>query len=359
MSRTRSIFAGVGSYIPPRRVGAGEFLDRQFYLDYRDAVDAAETPSIVRKFEEITGIRERRWVDDDLVTSDLALFSAREALASSDVDPETLDYLIVAHNFGDVKSDNPRSDLVPTLAARVKQRLAIRNPRCVAYDLPFGCAGWLQAVIQADYFLKSGDARRALVIGAETLSRVSDPHDRDSMLYSDGAGAVILEAREQNGSAGILAHCTRCDTLEHASLMWMGPSFNGSGNGGLFLKMHGRKLYEYAVTVVPELVLESLDRAGVPLGEVKRVLVHQANGKMNQSILRRLLKLGGVDEAHEELMPMTVSLLGNSSVATLPTLLDLVVRGRVEGEGLASGDVLVLVSVGAGMNVCSVVYRWP
>ena len=105
------------------------------------------------------------------------------------VDPETLDYVIVAHNFGDVQADRLRLDFCPTLAARIKERLRIKNPSCVAYDLPFGCPGWLQAVIQADYFLRSSDAARALIVGAETLSRVSDPHDRDSMIYADGAGA--------------------------------------------------------------------------------------------------------------------------------------------------------------------------
>jgi 3-oxoacyl-[acyl-carrier-protein] synthase-3 len=124
-----------------------------------------------------------------------------------------LDYIIVAHNFGDLAADNRRSDLVPTLAARVKHRLGIRNPSAIAYDLPFGCAGWLQAVIQADYFIKSGDAKRALVIakralviGAETLSRISDPHDRDSMIYADGAGACVLEGVASGSPLGIMAH---------------------------------------------------------------------------------------------------------------------------------------------------------
>ena len=112
--------------------------------------------------------------------------------------PRQLDYILVAHNFGDVTEDNRRSDFVPTLAARVKHKLGIENPTTIAYDLPFGCPGWLQGVIQADYYLRSGDAKRVLVIGAETLSRVCDPHDRDSMIYADGAGAILLEARESD-----------------------------------------------------------------------------------------------------------------------------------------------------------------
>jgi 3-oxoacyl-[acyl-carrier-protein] synthase-3 len=128
--------------------------------------------------------------------------SAERALQSAGIDKETLDYVVVAHNFGDIHQDNRRSDFVPTLAARIKQRLGIANPECIAYDLPFGCPGWLQAVIQVDYFLRSGDARRSLGIGAETLSRVCDPHDRDSLIYADGAGAAVLEARELGSLGG-------------------------------------------------------------------------------------------------------------------------------------------------------------
>src|SRR5690606_22531449 len=153
-------------------------------------------------------------------------FAGRNALESARIDQETLDYIIVAHNFGDVRKDNQRTDMVPTLAARVKQKLGIANPYTVAYDLPFGCPGWLQGVIQGDYYIRSGDAKRVLVIGSETLSRISDPHDIDSMIFSDGAGAVILEGRSSDQPMGILAHVSRSDTLEFAGLLTMGPSYN-------------------------------------------------------------------------------------------------------------------------------------
>ena len=356
----RTVFVGTGSHIPTRRVPNETFLDLQFYLDYGKPCDLADTPKIIDKFRDITAISERRWVDDGVVTSDIATDAAAKALAGSGIDPETLDYVIVAHNFGDVRSDNRRTDLVPSLAARVKQRLAIANPACVAYDLPFGCPGWLQAVIHADYFLRSGDADRALVVGAETLSRVSDPHDRDSMIYADGAGAAVLEARVAPEPIGILAHATRSDTIEHARLLWMGTSYAPDfGDERLFLKMHGRKLYEYALATVPGVVKESLDRAGLPLGAVSKVLLHQANDKMDDAILKRLFRLCGVSEIPEGILPMTISWLGNSSVATIPTLLDLITRGRLEGHALRSGDVVIMASVGAGMNVNSVVYRCP
>ena len=359
-TRTYSVIVGTGSYIPDRIVPNAAFLKNQFFKNREEPFDPSKNEEIIEKFRAISEITERRYVDDDLVTSDIATHAARNALASSGIDGESLDYIIVAHNFGDVPADNPRSDLVPSLAARVKQRLEIDNPFCVAYDLPFGCAGWLQGVIQADCFLRSGGARRAMVIGAETLSRVSDPCDRDSMLYADGAGCTILEARVSDEPVGILAHTTRSDALKHASLMWMGESFKpGLGGGAKFLKMQGRRLYEYAVTVVPEIVRDNLRDVGLSTRDVDKILMHQANAKMNGAILRRLLKLEGIETAEEGIMPMTISFLGNSSVATVPTMLDLIVSGKLEGQTLESGNIVVFAAVGAGMNSNTAVYRWP
>jgi 3-oxoacyl-[acyl-carrier-protein] synthase-3 len=358
--KTHSVIAGTGSYLPDRVIENTEFLRNRFYLDYEKPIDPADNPKTVEKFRAITDIGERRYVGADLVASDLATFAARRSLDSSGIDGESLDYLIVAHNFGDIREDNRRSDFVPSLAGRVKKKLEIANPRCVAYDLPFGCAGWLQGVIQADYFLQSGDAKRAMVIGAETLSRVSDPSDRDSMLYSDGAGCVILEARTGGEAVGVVAHATRSDALEHGSLMWMGGSYDPDyPTADLFLKMRGRKLYEYAVRTVPELVHENLRAAGMTLDDVDKILVHQANAKMNEAILKRLFQVEGRKEIPPGVMPMTISHLGNSSVATLPTMLDLMLTGRLDGHGVRNGDVMVFAAVGAGMNTNSLIYRWP
>ena len=355
-----TVIVGTGSYIPSKTVRNADFVQNRFFEAYGKPCDSSRNSTIVKKFESITDIVERRHVVDDLVTSEIAVYSAQHALANSEIDKESLDYIIVAHNFGDVRADNRRSDFVPSLAARVKQKLEIHNPRCIAYDLPFGCAGWLQGVIQANYYIRSGDAKRALVIGAETLSRVSDSHDRDSMLYADGAGCAILEARSSSEPVGILAHATRSDTLEHASLMWMGRSYDPDfESDALFLKMRGRKLYEYAVTRVPELVRECLGKAKMRLADVDKILAHQANAKMNDSILKHLFDLDGAGEAPAGIMPMTISLLGNSSVATIPTLLDLILEGKLEGQNIKSRDLLVFVAVGAGMNINSVVYRWP
>jgi 3-oxoacyl-[acyl-carrier-protein] synthase-3 len=354
-----SIITGTGSYIPTVEIPNRKFQDREFYDANGKKYDKSNH-NIIDKLEEITGIIERRFITDDLVTSDIAYLAAQEALKSAKTDKESLDYIIVAHNFGDVKADNKKSDFVPTLAARVKHKLKIENPKTVAYDLPFGCPGWLQAMIQADYYLKSGDAKKALVIGAESLSRVSDPHDRDSMIYADGAGATVLEAKKSARPIGILAHATRSDTLSHIFMLRMDRSNNPDcGDNNLYLKMDGHKLYQYAISTVPLVVKESLDKAGVPLSAVDKVLIHQANAKMDEAILRRIYSSYSDDKAPVHIMPMIISRLGNSSVATLPTLFDMMAKGQLHDHPLNSGNIVVFASVGAGMNINSMVYRVP
>jgi 3-oxoacyl-[acyl-carrier-protein] synthase-3 len=349
-----SIITGTGSYIPAVKVPNRQFLDNEFYRADGTKVPKANE-DIVDKLQEITCIRERRYIEDDLNTSDMAYLAAENALDG--IDRESLDYIIVAQNLGDVKTDNITPDMVPTIAARVKHKLRIKNPYTVAYDIPFGCPGWLQGVISADSYIKSGDAKKVMVIGAETLSRVSDPHDVDSMIYSDGAGATVIEASENDG--GVLSHITRSDTYDNAYLLTLGQSYGPSRNGReLYVKMHGHEIYKYAVRTVPKVVKQSLDKAGLTLKDVKKVLIHQANQKMDEAILARLFKLYRIDDIPEDIMPMTIAWLGNSSVATLPTLLDLLQKGRLENHNpLQAGDVAVFASVGAGMNINSMVYK--
>jgi 3-oxoacyl-[acyl-carrier-protein] synthase-3 len=354
-----SVIVGSGCYIPTRKVANTDFLHHKFYDTHGKRL-GTPNEEIIRKFSDITGIFERRHVTDDLVTSDIAHFAAAEALKSSSIDGETLDYIIVAHNFGDIDEKGRRSEFVPALASRVKHRLGIKNPRTVCYDLPFGCAGWLQGLIQADFYIHAGAAKRILVIGAETLSRISDPHDRDSMIYSDGAGAVIVEARASDKPVGILSHSTQTYANEHAYVLKMGKSNNPDLPGTqLFLKMQGRSLYEHALKTVPGVVKESLQKAGVSIHEVGKLLMHQANTKMVEAILKRLHDEYGVENVPPNIMPLTISWLGNSSVATLPTLYDLVSKGKLCPHAFNQGSIIVFASVGAGVNINSVVYRVP
>ena len=353
---TTSIITGTGSYIPAITVPNRHFLENEFY-DAEGIKIPKANEDIVNKLQEITCIRERRYVADDLTTSDMAYLAAENALDG--IDRESLDYIIVAQNLGDVTSENNTPDMVPTIASRVKHKLRIKNPYTVAYDIPFGCPGWLHGMIVGDYYIKSGDAKKVMVIGAETLSRVADPHDIDCMIYSDGAGATVIEATENGG--GVLSHVTRSDTYDKVHLLTLGNSYGPSRNGSeLFVKMHGHDIYKYAVRTVPKVVKQSLDKAGLTLSDVKKVLIHQANQKMDEAILDRIFKLYGIDEIPEDIMPMTISWLGNSSVATLPTMLDLLQRGKIENhDRLSSGDIVVFASVGAGMNINSMVYKVP
>ena len=355
---SKTLITGTGSYIPKQKVVNADFLDRTFLNPDGTPFDKTNK-EIIQKFTEITGIRERRYAADDVLASDMGTEAGGKALESAGLDPEELDYIIVAHNFGDIRADNPKVDLVPTLASRVKHKLGITNPYCIAYDLPFGCPGWVQGIIQSHYYLSSGDAKSSLVIGTETLSRICDPHDRDSMIYADGAGAAVLETKNSDSPAGVLGHVSRTDTIKQTNYLRMEPSFNPERDDTLYLKMDGRKLYQYALTYVPDLVKSSLDKAGLTIDDVQKVLIHQANAKMDSAILDRILKLYGKEEAPDKLMPMTISWLGNTSVATVPTLLDLILRDRMAGHQIRKGDNLVFASVGAGMNINSLVYKVP
>ena len=351
----KSIIKATGSYIPHNRVPNSHFLQSVFF-DADGNRNPRSNQEIIRKLNEITGIEERRCAPAAVDTSEMATRAAEAALEG--VDRETLDYIIVAHNFGDVDPDSLRCDTVPTIAARVKHHLRIKNPYAVAFDLPFGCPGWLQGVITADYFIRSGDAKRVLVIGAETLARIADPHDIDSMIYSDGAGATLMEATD--GEEGVVSHLTRSDTYQHAFLLRMGKSYNPKiGSDSIYIKMDGHDIYKYAVKTVPLAVKKNLEDTGIGLGEVKKILIHQANEKMDAAIVKRLFELYKVEKVPADIMPMIISWTGNSSVATLPTLLDLILRGKLDGHRLNPGDIVVFASVGAGMNVNSMIYKMP
>ncbi len=351
-----SIITGTGSYIPDKIISGDHFIDASFF-DNGIKLDK-ENSDIIKKFSEITEIIERRYVDDDLLNSDIGTLAAIKAISDAGIDKETLDHIIFCHNFGDVRLNSNRTDMIPSLAAKVKSALAIENPNCVAYDVIFGCPGWVQGVIQADYLIRSGDAKKVLIIGSETLSRIVDPHDRDSMIFSDGAGAVIFEAKQSEEPTGIIAHKTQT-FASHANLLVMGNSNNpNESNGNLYLKMNGRKLYEFAVINVPKVVKEAIDKAGIGIEEIKTVFIHQANGKMDNAIMKRLFKLYDLESVRENLVPMTISWLGNSSVATIPTLIDLVKHNKVKDYKIEKGDYAVFASVGAGMHINAIVYKF-
>lgn len=346
---------GTGSYLPDLIEKNTDFHKHEF-LNTDGSTINHTNEIIVEKFKAITGIIERRYVDKHLTSSDIAFLAAKKAIADAKINPETLDYIIVAHNFGDVKHDTIQSDILPCLASRVKHNLRIKNPKCVAYDILFGCPGWIEGVIQAQAFIKAGMAKKCLVIGSETLSRVVDKHDRDSMIYSDGAGATIIE--EVSGNDGILAHETASFTYDEAYYLYFGKSNKQTlCKDTKYIKMEGRKIYEFALTQVPQAMKSCLDKSGLSIKDVKKILIHQANEKMDEAILARFYKLYKT-EIPEKIMPMSIQKLGNSSVATVPTLFDLVKNNKLENQSLTKGDVIIFASVGAGMHINALVYKY-
>ena len=351
----QSIISGTGSYIPKIKMKNEDFLSNEFFNESQKKLPNSNEV-VIKKFKAITGIEERRYLTDDLKNSDIATIAAQRAITASNVNPEELDYIIVAQNFGDVAHNSTQCDMLPSIASRVKYNLKIKNPNCVAYDTIFGCPGWVEGVIQANAYIKAGMAKKCLIIGSETLSRVVDPHDRDSMIYSDGAGACILEENNSTNN-GILSWATQSYTFEEAYFLFYGSSYNPEKPPETnYIKMHGRKIYEFALNNVPLAMKAALEKSKVDVKDVKKILIHQANEKMDEAIISRFYKLFD-NEMPEGIMPMSIHKLGNSSVATVPTLYDLILNNQIENHEIKSGDIIILASVGAGMNINAIVYK--
>lgn len=347
---------GTGSYIPLLTKKNSDFLNTNF-LNADGTTFKVSNEVIIKKFKSITGIEERRYAKDHHNTSDLAFFAAEKAIKDADIDQETIDYIIVAHNFGDIKSGTKQSDSLPSLASRVKFNLGIKNPNCVCYDIIFGCPGWIEGVIQAYAFIKAGMAKKCLVIGAETLSRTYDIKDRDSMIYADGAGASVVELKNGIKNSGILSHKSCTFTDKETFYLFFGKSYDLKSNlKTKFIKMYGRKVYEFAIVQVPKALKECLELTSHSIHDVKKVFLHQANEKMDEAIVDRFYKLYDL-ETPKGVLPMSISKLGNSSVATIPTLFDLVNKLKLKDHSLHKGDIIMFGSVGAGMNINAITYK--
>jgi len=354
----RTVITGTGSFIPDNIKTNRDFIDQPFYAEDHERI-ITPPAEIVDKFKDITGIEERRYADKEMNTSDMALIAAQRAIEDAGIDPETLDQLIFAHNFGNVPVASIQSEAVPALASRVKAALGIQNPDCVAYDLLFGCPGWIQGVIQSHAFIKAGIATKCLVIGAETLSRVIDKYDRDSMIFSDGAGATVIESLPSDTTqSGIIATSVQSHCTKEAYYIQFGESYEPNADKDIrYMKMKGRKVYEYAIKNVPLAMKSCLDKAGLHVTDVKKFFLHQANEKMDEGFIKELYKLYGLKDIPAGIMPMSIHKFGNSSVATIPTLYDMVKHNKLGAHELEDGDIIMFASVGAGMNINAICYR--
>ena len=308
----RSVVAGVGSALPARRVDNEEL--------------AAQVDTSDQWIVERTGIRSRYIAGEGETTASLATEAARRALEHAGIDPAEIDLIVLATATPD--------QTFPSSATRVQAALGI--PDCIAFDVHAVCTGFLYAVSVADSMLKSGSARTALVIGAETFSRILDWEDRTTcVLFGDGAGALVLRAEE--GDSGILATKLHADG-RHNDLLFVdgGPSTTGTVGK---LRMKGREVFRHAVVNLAEVLGEVLGAAGLSPDDVDWVVPHQANARILDATAKKL----GLPP---EKVIVTVDRHANTSAASVPLAFDVAVKdGRIK-----RGDLVVLEAMGGGFT---------
>ena len=198
-------------------------------------------------------------------------------------------------------------------------------------------------------------AKKCLVIGADTLSRTVDKNDRDSLIFADGAGAAIVEKSEDEG--GILSHKTITKAGKEALYLFCKNSYSPKIQSKTkFIKMNGRKVYEFAISTIPHALRSCIEKSGKNIDDIKKIFLHQANEKLDEAVLKYFYKLYD-KPIPENIMPISVDVLGNTSVATIPTLYDIVLKKNFKGHKLKKGDTIIFASVGAGMNVNAITYQ--
>lgn len=310
----RSVLIGTGSALPARAMGNDELAK---------LVDTSD-----EWIAERTGIRNRYVAGKDETTSSLATEAARKALEAAGIDAGTIDLIVLATATPD--------QTFPATATIVQDNLG--SNRCIAFDVAAVCSGFLYAVGVADSMLQSGMANRALVIGAETFSRILDWEDRATcVLFGDGAGAIVLEAQEQTGDKprGILGNKLRADGA-HNQLLYVdgGPSTTGTVGK---LRMKGRDVFRHAVVNLSEVLQEVLDEAGLDKSEIDWLVPHQANARILEATAKKL-------SLPPEKVVMTIDQHANTSAASVPLALDTAIRdGRIR-----EGDLVMLEAMGGG-----------
>lgn len=322
---TRSVVLGCGSYLPSRILTNDELARK---------VDTSDEWIVQR-----TGIRERRIAAPGERTSDLALAAARAALTAGDVDPQSIDLIVLATSTPD--------NTFPATAVSVQAGLGLT--RGAAFDVQAVCSGFVFALATADGLLKSGTFKRALVIGAETFSRLLDWDDRSTcVLFGDGAGAVVLDAVPQTGAGadrGILTAHLRSDG-RHKDKLYVdgGPSTTGTTG---HLRMEGREVFKYAVAMITDVVVDAFAATGYTAADVDWFVPHQANKRIIEGSAQKL----GI--APEKIV-ITVDRHGNTSAASIPLALSVAVDdGRIK-----PGDLVLLEAMGGGFTWGAILLRW-
>ena len=313
-----SRITGTGSYLPPNRL-TNDDLAAQLA---RDGIETSDQWIVER-----TGIRARHFAEPDVGSSDLAVEAARRALAAADVDAASIDLIIVATSTPDM--------VFPSTACILQNKLGIVG--CPAFDVQAVCSGFVYALTVADAMIRTGTARRALVIGAEVFSRILDFNDRGTcVLFGDGAGAVVLEASD---SPGLLATDLHADGRHVDILCVPGTVSGGQVLGDPRLKMDGQAVFKLAVGVLEAAARATLAKAGRTEADIDWLIPHQANIRIMQATARRL-------KMSMDKVIVTVAEHGNTSAASIPLALDVAVRsGRVK-----RGDTVMLEGVGGGFT---------
>ncbi|MGD9766941.1 MAG: beta-ketoacyl-ACP synthase III [Pseudolabrys sp.] len=321
----RSVVLGCGSYLPARTVTNAELAVK---------VDTTDEWIVQR-----TGIRERHIAADGELTSDLATQAAKAALTHAGIDAQSIDLIVLATSTPD--------QTFPASAVSVQTNLGITHG--AAFDLQAVCSGFVYAMATADSLLRAGTFKRALVIGAETFSRILDWEDRTTcVLFGDGAGAVVLEAQELPGNRedrGVLVSCLRSDG-RHKSKLYVDGGPSSTGTVGK-LRMEGRAVFKHAVAMVTDVIRDAFKATGYTAQDLNWFVPHQANKRIIDDSAEKL----GI--APEKVV-ITVDLHGNTSAASIPLALDTAVRdGRIK-----RGDLVMLEAMGGGFTWGSVLVRW-
>jgi 3-oxoacyl-[acyl-carrier-protein] synthase III len=349
---------GTGAILPALVIKNSHFSNHHFY-DIKGVKNDKPTSEIIEKLESITGITERRYVPFDQDSIPLMAETALKTLKSAKLKPNDLSGIIVAHNAGNMIIGDKLFHTVPNLAACLKNAITCENHECFAYDILFGCPGWVQAVIQAHQAIMCGEAQHILVVGLEVASRVLDPHDLDSMILADGCGACIVSKSTKRAS-GIKSYATFSHSQEDLRIIYLDKSNNPDVSGNCYFHMNGKEVYKYATQWVPKVIEKALTKANIAIEDIDMFLFHQANAKMLEAISKNLGRLYNIEDPHffDGKIPRTIEFLGNTSVATIPTMLDMILNKELKGFSIKKGQKVVMASVGAGMHCNALVYQF-
>ncbi|WP_425909157.1 beta-ketoacyl-ACP synthase III [Nitrobacter sp. TKz-YC02] len=325
MTAIRSVVLGCGSYLPQRVLTNAELATK---------VDTSDEWIVQR-----TGIRERHIAAEGEFTSHLAIHAANAALAHAGIDAQSIDLIVLATSTPD--------HTFPATAVAVQNGLGIAHG--AAFDLQAVCSGFVFALATADNFLRSGAFKRALVIGAETFSRILDWTDRGTcVLFGDGAGAVVLEAREQPGKPsdrGILTTHLRSDG-RHQSKLYVDGGPSSTRTVG-YLRMEGREVFKHAVGMITDVIVDAFNASGTSADDINWFVPHQANKRIIDASAHKL-------HIAPEKVVLTVDRHGNTSAASIPLALSVAVAdGRIK-----SGDLVLLEAMGGGFTWGSALVRW-